>query len=147
MSADGTPGIDDAERLRLVLSHLREYAVIWLDPEGRVELWNAGAEAIKGYRADEVVGHSFSIFYTPEDRERGLPERLLEKAARDGEVEHRGWRVRKDGARFWADTVITALMDARGGLTGFLKVTRDRTEEHRVEQEHDRFFAALAHDL
>ena len=106
---------------------MKDHAIFMLDAEGRVQTWNAGAELIKGYTADEIVGHSISRFYTPEDAAAGRPQRLLGIAAREGRVEDAGWRVRKDGKRFWADVVITALRDASGTLLGYAKVTRDLT--------------------
>src|SRR4029077_11239319 len=104
-----------------------------LDGAGRISTWNAGAERIKGYRAEEVVGHHFSRFYPPEAIAEGKPARLLAIAARDGRVEDEGWRVRKDGSRFWADVIITALRDSDGSVIGFAKVTRDSTERKEAE--------------
>jgi PAS domain S-box-containing protein len=111
-----------------------------LDPSGRVVSWNRGAERIKGYQAQEIIGQSFSRFYPDEDIQRGRPQRLLKTAAAEGRVEDEGWRVRKDGSRFWADIVITALRDEDGNLRGFSKVTRDITDRKRAEEERDRFF-------
>jgi PAS domain S-box-containing protein len=105
-----------------------------LDPAGRVVSWNAGAERIKGYSAAEIVGEHFSIFYPPEDLVARKPWRELEVAVDVGRLEDEGWRLRKDGTRFWANVVITALTDASGELRGFAKVTRDMTEHRRVEQ-------------
>ena len=105
-----------------------------LDPSGRVATWNAGAEQIKGYRAEEVIGKDLSIFYTPEDAARGRPRTLLDAALAEGRVEDEGWRVRKDGSRFWADVVITALRDPDGTLRGFGKVTRDLTARKEAEE-------------
>jgi PAS domain S-box-containing protein len=115
-----------------------------LDVGGRVETWNAGAEAIKGYRAAEIIGQHLSIFYTPEDIATDLPARLLQAATRDGRVENEGWRVRRDGSRFWGDVVITALRDPAGQLQGFAKVTRDLTERKRAEE--DRLRLVQAHE-
>lgn len=116
------------ERSQLLVEAVQDYAIFMLDPEGRVSTWNVGAERIKGYQAAEIIGRHFSCFYTEEDVRTGRPQRNLEAAARDGRVEHEGWRVRKDGSRFWADVVITALRDDTGRLVGFGKVTRDLTE-------------------
>jgi len=113
---------------------VRDYALLILDPEGHITTWNAGAEAIKGYRAEEIIGQHFSRFYPAESIADGLPERELEGAARDGRYEDEGWRVRKDGSRFWANVVLTPLRDADGQLTGFAKVTRDLTERRRHEE-------------
>src|SRR5689334_8537832 len=123
------------ERFRALVSSVKDYAIFMLDPSGRIETWNAGAERTKGYTADEIIGQHMSRFYTPEDLARGLPGKLLAQAVRDGRVEVEGWRVRKDGTRFWADVVITALVDDRGQLMGYAKVTRDLTDRlHRQEE-------------
>jgi len=106
-----------------------------LDRDGRVQSWNAGAALIKGYQRDEIVGKSIELFYTREDRENGRPAMLLAQAAREGRVEDEGWRVRKDGSRFWADVVITALRNDAGDLIGFAKVTRDLTQRQQAEQD------------
>jgi diguanylate cyclase (GGDEF)-like protein/PAS domain S-box-containing protein len=106
-----------------------------LDPKGLVLTWNQGAERIKGYRADEIVGNSFTCFYTQEDRDSGHPEAELKQAAEAGRFEEEGWRVRKDGTSFFASVVITALFDEQGQLTGFGKVTRDITTRREAEQE------------
>jgi PAS domain S-box-containing protein len=129
------------ERFRLLVESVVDYAIFMLDPQGRVESWNAGAERLKGYRAEEIVGQPWSTFYPDEARRAGLPTRLLEEARTKGRVEHTGWRVRKDGRRFWADVVITALLDERGELTGFAKVTRDRTAAHLTDQARERALA------
>jgi PAS domain S-box-containing protein len=123
------------EHLRLLVECVRDYAILMLDAEGRVESWNTGAQLIKGYTADEIVGRHFSMFYTPEDRADGKPARLLEGARRKGHVEDEGWRVRKDGSRFWANVTVTSVRDAQETLLGFAKVTRDLTERRRVEEE------------
>ncbi|HVV51033.1 MAG TPA: PAS domain-containing sensor histidine kinase, partial [Polyangia bacterium] len=117
---------------------MRDYAVFLLDREGRVQTWNAGAALIKGYQRDEIVGKSIEIFYTAEDREQGRPAKLLGQAVRDGRVEDEGWRVRKDGTRFWADVIITALKNDAGELIGFAKVTRDLTQRVQAEEERRR---------
>ena len=110
-----------------------DYAIIGLDPQGIIQSWNLGAERVKHYSADEAIGRSFAMFYTEDDRRAGLPLSLLMKAREDGRVEHTGWRVRKDGTRFWGDVVITALSDDHGHLTGYTKVTRDLTEQRELE--------------
>jgi PAS domain S-box-containing protein len=122
------------ERFRLLIASVQEYAIFMLDPEGRIATWNAGAERIKGYKAEEIIGQHFSRFYTPEDQEAGKPKRVLEIAVATGQYQEDGWRVRKDGSRFWASVLITALWDERGTLRGFAKVTRDMTEHMRAEE-------------
>ena len=123
------------ERLRLMVDSVKDYAIIMLDREGRVISWNAGAERTKGYRAEEILGRHFSRFYAPEEVAQGKPEWELERAVRDGQLEDEGWRVRKDGSRFWANVVITPVRDAQQVLVGFAKVTRDATERRRAEAE------------
>ena len=133
------------EKFRLLVDSVRDYAIFLLDPTGHVATWNTGARVIKGYTADEIVGKHISLFYTPDERHK--PNVLLETAVRDGRVEDEGWRVRKDGTRFWADVVITALRDATGELVGFAKVTRDLTErrasEERMRQAEERLATTL----
>ncbi len=126
------------ERFRVLVESVRDYAVFLLNREGRVQTWNAGAALIKGYQRDEIVGKSIELFYTAEDREQGRPAKLLGQAVRDGRVEDEGWRVRKDGTRFWADVVITALKNDAGELIGFAKVTRDLTQRVQAEEERRR---------
>jgi PAS domain S-box-containing protein len=121
------------ERFRLLVSAVVEYAIFMLDPDGTIVSWNEGAQRIKGYTADEIIGRHFSVFYTPEDRAAKLPTRVLQKARRHGQFRGEGWRVRQDGTRFWASVVITALRDESGGLQGFAKVTRDITDKHQEE--------------
>ena len=148
------------ERFRALVTSVKDYAIFMLDPTGQIETWNAGAERTKGYTADEIIGQHMSRFYTPEDLARGLPATLLAQATRDGRVESEGWRVRKDGSRFWADVVITALVDHDGHLMGFAKVTRDLTERLRAQEEQlrlahaeeavrlrDEFLSIAAHEL
>jgi len=120
------------ERFRLLVESVHDYALFMLDPAGRVASWNRGAERIKGYRAGEIVGRHFSLFYTREDIECGKPDAALEKAAVSGRFEDEGWRVRKDGSLFWAGVVITALRDDSGKLRGFGKVTHDLTERRQA---------------
>jgi PAS domain S-box-containing protein len=141
------------ERFRLLVEGVQDYAIFMLDPEGRIISWNVGAERIKGYKTEEAIGRHFSIFYPPEDIAAGKPARELRIAIAQGRVEDEGWRLRRDGTRFWANVLITALFDGSGVLRGFAKVTRDMTERRRIEalQEADRqkneFLAVLAHEL
>ena len=122
------------ERFRLLVESMQDYAIFMLNPEGRVTSWNTGAERIKGYRHEEIVGEAFSRFYTAEDQALHLPVRALQDAARDGRCEQEGWRVRRDGGRFWANVVISALLDEQNTLVGFSVVTRDLTEKKKVEE-------------
>jgi PAS domain S-box-containing protein len=122
-------------RFRLMVESVVDYAIYLLDAQGRVASWNAGAERIKGYRADEIIGQPFSRFYLPEDIAAGKPARDLELAAREGRVAEEGWRVRKDGQIFWASVLLSAVRDDGGKLIGFTKVTRDLTEKKRAEAE------------
>ena len=130
------------DQFRLLVSAVSDYAIYLLDQSGRVVSWNAGAERIKGYRAGEVIGRHFSMFYASEDRAAGVPERALARAMRDGRYEAEGWRVTKDGGRFWAEVVITALRESDGALRGFAKVTRDMTARH-AEREREQLLAAV----
>jgi PAS domain S-box-containing protein len=123
------------ERFRLMVLNVADYAILMLDPEGRVVSWNAGAERIKGYRAEEIIGRHFSCFYPDEEARRGKPRGALDKAAASGRFQDEGWRVRKDGTIFWASVVITAMRDPRGALLGFSKIVRDLTERKRSESE------------
>ncbi|HYY96234.1 MAG TPA: EAL domain-containing protein, partial [Pyrinomonadaceae bacterium] len=125
---------ESEERFRLLVEGVNDYAIIMLDPAGRVASWNAGAERIKGYSAEEIVGEHCSRFFPEEDVRAGEPERELHLAAAEGRHEAEGWRVRKDGTRFWANVVMTALRDEAGGLRGFAKVTRDVTERKLIEE-------------
>jgi PAS domain S-box-containing protein len=120
---------------RLLVESVRDYAIFMLDVEGHVQSWNNGAEILKQYRFDEIAGKSIEVFYTPEDRATGLPKRLLAEAKERGRVDSQGWRCRKDGSRFWADVVITAVFDEQGVHAGFAKVTRDLTERRKLEEE------------
>jgi PAS domain S-box-containing protein len=123
----------EAEVFRFLVERIEDYAIFLLDSDGYVASWNRGLQLIKGYTAAEIIGQHISIFYTPEDRKARLPERLLEMARTDGQVENEGWRVRKDGTRFWADVVITALTDDSGELRGYGKVTRDLTARKETQ--------------
>ena len=122
------------ERFRLLVEGASDYAIFMLDPEGRVATWNSGAERIKGYRAEEILGQHFSKFYPQESVERGKPQHELEVAAAEGRFEDEGWRIRKDGSRFWANVIITALRGKDGQLIGFSKVTRDFTDRKSAEE-------------
>ena len=119
---------------RLLVESVLDYAIFALDPTGHIRTWNAGAEQIKGYTAEEIIGKHFSIFYPPEKVAEGFPDYELREAARTGRFEDEDWRVRKDGTRFWANVVITALRDRAGNLVGFGKVTRDLTERRAAER-------------
>jgi PAS domain S-box-containing protein len=144
----------------LLVESVRDYAIFMLDPTGRVATWNIGARRIKGYTADEIVGLHFSTFYLPEEARSGKCEYELEVAAQEGRFEDEGWRVRKDGTRFWANVVISSVRDGHGRLVGFAKVTRDLTERKRAQEEQaarqaaeeanrakDEFLAMLGHEL
>lgn len=159
---------DDRALTQLLIDSVVDYALFVLDVHGGIRTWNPGAERLKGYAADEIIGQNFSVFYTDGDREDGLPSRLLATAAARGRVRHTGWRVRKDGTRFYGDVTITALRGDDGELVGFAKVTRDLTERHeadlalvralerereaahelaRLDESRTQFMAALSHDL
>ena len=133
-SASSRPGSEPDSLYRLLVEAVRDYAIFALDATGHVRTWNPGAQRFKGYTADEIIGRHFSTFYPPEDVAARKPEIELEIATRDGVVEDEGWRVRKDGTRFWALVVITALRDDSGTLVGFAKVTRDLTERRMAEE-------------
>ena len=149
-----------SDAFRLLVDSVRDYAIYMLDPGGIVTTWNGGAERIKGYAAAEIIGQHFSRFYPPEELSVGKWENELETAANEGRFEEEGWRVRKDGSRFWANVAISALRSENGELVGFAKVTRDLTERRRVEQERirfaqveesirvkDAFLATISHEL
>ena len=121
-------------RFRILVEAVQDYAIFTLDADGHVNSWNVGAERLKGYKADEILGRSFSAFYPPEDIADGKPQRELSIAVDEGRVEDEGWRVRKDGSRFWANVVITATKDAHGSVIGFSKVTRDFTERMQAQK-------------
>ncbi|MGK9053906.1 PAS domain S-box protein [Neorhizobium petrolearium] len=122
------------QKFQLLVQGVTDYALYMLDPDGYVSNWNIGAERIKGYRADEIVGKHFSQFYTQEDRERGEPQRSLETARREGRFEREGWRQRKDGTRFWAHVIVDAIRNDDGEILGFAKITRDITEKVEAQK-------------
>jgi PAS domain S-box-containing protein len=129
---------ESEERIRLMIESTVDYAIFMLDPQGHVASWNPGAERIKGYRAEEIIGKHFSVFYPDEVAQSGWPDEELRRATADGRFEDEGWRVRKDGTRFWANVIISALRGSDGKLRGFAKVTRDvslrKKNEERIEQ-------------
>ena len=137
------PQFDEAERFRLLVEAVTDYAIYMIDPSGIVTSWNAGAERIKGYRGAEIMGRSFENFYEEADRKAGVPQRALQTAAREGKFEAEGWRVRKDGTRFWAFVIIDAIYDNDGDLIGFAKITRDLTERREAQLALDRTREAL----
>ena len=124
-------------RFRLLVDSVQDYAIFMLDPDGSIASWNAGAQRSKGYTADEIIGQHFRVFYPPELQEARHPEHELELAVRDGKYEEEGWRIRKDGSRFWATVTITAVRDDTGELIGFAKVTRDNTERRELLEERE----------
>ena len=135
--------IASEQRFRLLVQGVRDYAIYMLDPQGRITNWNAGAQAIKGYTADEIVGQHFSRFYTEEDQASGEPARALATAMRDGKFEGEAQRVRKSGERFWASVLIDPIYDDNSQLVGFAKVTRDITEKRRAQDEIEQSRQAL----
>jgi PAS domain S-box-containing protein len=142
------------ERFRLLVTTVRDYAIFMLDPDGHVASWNAGAERIKGYAAGEIIGQHFRVFYPPEEQEIGHPEENLARALAKGSYAEEGWRVRKDGTRFWASVVITALYDESGRHVGFAKVTRDQTDQREYAEQRQgaleqqaQLLAVTAHEL
>ncbi len=148
------------EKLRMMIAGVRDCALYMLDPSGHVISWNPGAERIKGYRAEEIIGQSFSRFFTPEDVAERRPARELETAIREGRFEEESWRVRKDGSRFWANVIITPIHDPSSRLVGFVKITRDLTEHRKAEEERlrlahageairlrDEFLSIASHEL
>jgi PAS domain S-box-containing protein len=127
--------VESERRYRRLVEAVVDYAIFQLDPSGHVATWNPGAERIKGYPAEEIIGRHFSTFYTPEDLEKDVPKLALREAAEKGRFEAEGWRLRKDGTRFWASVVIDRITDESGAIVGFAKVTRDLTERKQAEEE------------
>ena len=149
-STAGGTVVESVGLYKLLVESVLDYAIFALDPDGFILSWNAGAERLKGYRRDEIVGRHFSIFYPAEDLAEGKPAWELEVAARAGRLEDEGWRLRKDGTRFWANVVITALRGESGALVGFAKVTRDLTERRMSEEtlrESEERFRLLVHSV
>jgi PAS domain S-box-containing protein len=145
--------LEGDEHFDALVSGVEDYAIFLLNPEGHIISWNAGAERIKGYKQEEIVGRHYSIFYPLEARERDRPGTMLRTAARDGRCADEGWRVRKDGSQFWANVVVTALRDEAGTLRGFLKITRDLSERRMLEvlqiadRQKDKLLATVSHEL
>lgn len=132
-SADQLDVALDGERYRLLINAVTDYAIFMLDTEGRIATWNLGAKRFKGYEEAEILGQNFAVFYTGEDRQRGVPARALQTAAIEGKFEAEGWRIRKDGSRFWAHVIIDPIRTPSGDLLGFAKITRDLTERKLAE--------------
>ena len=149
------------DSMRLLIESLQEIAIVLLDANGRVATWNSGAERIKGYRADEIIGKHFSCFYPEEDRAAGKPAKAMRDALVNGQIQDEGWRLRKDGQRFWARVTVSRVLDHDGRLLGYSKVTRDRTERRMMEltlqeknielrktvEARDLFLANMSHEL
>ena len=127
--------MSEEQRLRLLVNAITDYAIYMLDPQGHIATWNPGAQRFKGYRAEEIIGEHFSRFFTAEDVASGLPDRALEMAVAEGRYESEGWRVRKDGTKFWVNAVIDPIFDESGELLGFAKITRDISEKMRAQEE------------
>lgn len=125
--------ISEVERYQLLVESIEDYAIFLLDVSGYIESWNTGAKKIKGYDTDEIIGQHFSIFYTPSDIKAGKPDKELLRATREGHIEAEDWRVKKDGTRFWASIITTALFNTSGGLIGFAEITRDITDKKRAK--------------
>ena len=137
LSPDSDPGselIPKEDLYHKMIDEVEDYAILMMDRQGNIINWNKGAEKIKGYKPAEIISKNFRIFYTKEDQENHLPEMLLKQGARNGKAIHEGWRVRKDGTKFWGSIVITAIHDEHGGVIGFTKVTRDLTERKMAEE-------------
>ncbi len=135
INLDSLTQLDEVYRYRLLVEAVQDYAIYLLDPDGYVRTWNLGAQRFKGYAPSEIIGKHFSCFYTEEDRAAGLPARALDVAAREGRFESEGWRVRKDGTRFWTSAVIDAIRNTHGTLIGFAKITRDITGQKQAAEE------------
>jgi PAS domain S-box-containing protein len=131
------------ERYHRMIAEVQDYAIILLNEKGDIQNWNTGAQKIKGYNANEIIGKNFRIFYLPEDQQSGLPQKLIQEAASLGKATHEGWRVRKDGTRFWGSIVITALHNDNGDIIGYSKVTRDLTERKLSEDRAQKYLEEL----
>jgi len=149
----GQPGFVNDEMFRLLVENVRDYGIFLLDPQGIVTTWNVGAQNIKGYTKDEIVGRHFSVFYTPDAIARHWPQQELKLAVEHGRFEDEGWRLRKGKVAFWANVVITPIFDGERRLRGFAKITRDLTARRKVEElqrgerHTNEFLAMLAHEL
>lgn len=147
------PVLSSAERFQLVVEAIEDYAIYMLDPEGVIASWSPGAERLKGYRPDEVIGKPYSIFFRREDVSEGLPKWQLSRARVHGKTEEEGWRVRKDGSVFWANIIVSRILDDDGTLLGYAKITRDITDRLRLRElerslkRMDEFIAMLGHEL
>lgn len=131
--------LESEERFRMIVEGVKDYAIYMLDPQGCITTWNSGAEAVEGYTAEEILGKHVSTFFPPEDVQKGVPDRFLKEAETAGRAVNEGWRVRKDGSRFWSHGTITALRDEDGNLKGFTKIAHDQTQSKRAEEEIRRF--------
>lgn len=138
---------ESEDHLRLVVDAVSDYAIVTLHPDGTIASWNTGAQQLTGYTSDEALGRHYSMFYPAEDRDAGLPERLLERARTGGSCWHNGWRVRTDGSQFWADVHISAAYDDDLEITGFVELVRDLTEQHQLEDAQDSFYSSFEHDV
>jgi PAS domain S-box-containing protein len=136
--------LSEQQRFQLLINSIIDYAIYMLDTEGRVTTWNPGAERFKGYSADEIIGQNFSMFFTPEDREAGVPQKALAAALAQGRFEAEGWRVRKDGSRFYVNAILDPVHDSSGRHVGFAKITRDITEKKKAQEELEETRNALA---
>jgi PAS domain S-box-containing protein len=139
--------LESEERFRMLVSSVKDYAIFMLTPDGLVLSWNEGAERIKGYKAEEIIGRHISCFYTDEEAKRGEPAHNLSRAREEGRFEQEGWRVRKDGSQFWADIIFTAIHDTNGQVVGFSKVTRDITESKKITEQIGRFNTDLEEQI
>jgi PAS domain S-box-containing protein len=135
---------ESEERYHHMIAEIKDYAIFSIDTQGNIQTWNLGAEKIKGYKEEEIVGKNFRIFYTPEELAMKIPEKLLDQAYKTGSASHEGWRVRKDGSRFWGSVTITAFHDEHNKVIGFTKVTRDLTERKKAEDALNALSAELA---
>jgi PAS domain S-box-containing protein len=133
------------QHFHMLVQGVKDYAIYMLDPQGHITSWNSGAEYIEGYQEEEIIGQHFSRFYTPEDQESELPTAALKQAKQKGRHETEGWRVRKDGSRFWASVVVSSIFSKEGALIGFAKIVRDITERKQAEQHRELLVAELDH--